>query len=120
MVRPLPVRAFMGVVTAVVQLYTWTTFLVFVLLNRLWLRLRLDRKRRTVTLPAGEDHALPDKEEEELCSNIYERADEAFEAHPVLHLETITDMLDRVVSAHGPNTLALGMLGLLLLLFCLQ
>lgn len=106
--RPLPVRAFMAVLAVVVQLYTWLSLPVFVLAQRPWRRLALHRKRRFVTLPAGERHALPDREEERLCSMVYERADEAFERHPVLHLESITDMLDKVVSAHGPNALTLG------------
>lgn len=121
MARPLLVGAFMAFFISVVQLYTWVTLPVYFLSQKPWQRRARNRRCRVkvTSTPAkspfnssstdkAHSQLTEEEEEERMMSPVYERDYVVQQKHPVIHLDTVTEMLDRVVEAHGANNKALG------------
>lgn len=116
MARPLFVGAFMALFVSVVQLYTWITLPVYFLTQKPWQRRARNRRCRvkiintpSPTYTSTSGTPLSEEEEEErMMSPVYVRDYVPQQKHPVVHLDTVTEMLDRVVETHGANNKALG------------
>lgn len=100
----------------VVQLYTWITFPIYYFSQRAWeKRAKSERVRVKIIEPGptfDPNDILSDeeKEEQQLMSATYVRSDTIRRKHDIVHLHSVTEMLDQVVKVYGSSTLALGKL----------
>ena len=113
MARPILVSAFMALFVSVVQLYTWVTLPIYFFSQKPWIRrAKSARNRVKLAVPSqslNPNDAINEEEEEGTLSATYVRDYVIQKEHDIIKLDTVTEMLDRVVEVHGANNKALGM-----------
>lgn len=104
------INSFMAIFMTVVQVYTYITLPIYFFIQRPWQRRAADRRLRICVDPKAQA-TLPrnatEAEEEKAMSPVFMR-DQHSKEHPLISLNSVTEVWDNIVEHHGTDYKILG------------